>query len=56
MQQNRLLIIIPQESHTWINFSKIIFLLNHNKKKLQNVLKRQSNQYNDTKDIEKLQI
>ncbi len=32
------------------------FLLNHTTKKLQKILKHQSNQYNDTKDIEKLQI
>jgi hypothetical protein len=29
VEQNRLLIIILQESHTWINSGKIIFLLNH---------------------------
>jgi len=29
MEQNRLLIITLQESHTWINFGKIIFLLKH---------------------------
>jgi len=29
VEQNRLLIITFQKSHTWINFGKIIFLLNH---------------------------
>jgi hypothetical protein len=29
VEQNRLLIITLQESHTWINSGKIIFLLNH---------------------------
>ncbi len=57
MEQNRLLIITLQESHTWINFGKIIFLLNHTTYLyILKVLKCQSDQYNDTKDIKKIQI
>jgi len=39
VEQNRLLIIILQESHTWINFSIKIFLLNHTIEKLQKKFK-----------------
>jgi hypothetical protein len=54
--KNRLLIIIFQESHTWINFDKRIFVLNHKIGNCKKYLKQQSNQYNHTKDIKKLQI
>jgi hypothetical protein len=35
VEQNRLLIITLQESCTWINFDKRIFLSNHTKQTLQ---------------------
>jgi hypothetical protein len=56
VEQNILLIITFQESHTWINLSKIIFLIKCTTKFFKNVLKPQSIQYNDIKDIKKLQI
>jgi hypothetical protein len=37
-------------------FQQKIFFLNHTTQKFKNKIKQQSNQYNDTKDIKKLQI
>ncbi len=55
MEQNRLLIMNLQEC-TWMNFGKEYSYETIQHKNCKKYSKQQSNQYNDTKDIEKLQI